>query len=73
MVFKPMSKPKTPDKPRDLIPPGEQFIRTTYLRLHRQKQDLTTEQAAAKLEAELKAGTVVRSGEWNGVQEYLKL
>ena len=67
-----MSKSKTPDKPRDLIPPGEQFIKTTYLRLHRQKQDLTPEQAAAKLESELKAGTVVRSGEWNGVPKYVK-
>jgi hypothetical protein len=68
-----MSKSKTPANPRDPMQPGEQFIKTTYLRLHRQKQDLTTEQAAAKLESELKAGTVERAGEWNGVPKYKRI
>lgn len=68
-----MSKPKTPDKPRDLIHPGEVFIKTTYLRIHHQKQGLTNEQATIKLEAELKAGTVEKCGVWNGVQKYRRV
>lgn len=57
-----MSKQKQSKKPEqlpDLIHSGELFIQETYLRLHRQKRELTTEQASKKLEFELKSGAVV--------------
>ena len=69
MVFEFMSKTRAPD----IIPPGEQFIKQTYIRLHHKKQGLTNEQAAQKLESELKAGTVEKCGVWNGVQKYRRV
>lgn len=58
-----MSKTAKPKKQpvllADVIKPGELFVRTTYIRLHRQKHNLTTEEADAKFESDLKFGSIV--------------
>lgn len=66
-------KVSKPEHLPELIPSGELFVRETYLRLHRQKHGLTTEQANQKFESELRLGTIVRYGARAEIQIYKKV
>lgn len=57
----------------DLFSPGELFIRETYLRMHRQKRGMTTEDAAQKLSDEIRLKTVVVHGNRAEVVIYRKV
>lgn len=57
---------------KDLLKPGEVFVRETYMRIHRQKHGLSTEEAAEKLNLELSAGTVTLYKKNGEVQLYQK-
>ena len=57
---------------RSTVSPGELFVRTTYVRLHKQKHGLSESEAFNIFEKELKSGSVVLSHEWSGVKIYKK-
>ena len=69
MKNKPKQKPLERPHP---INQGELFIKETYLRLHRSKLELTTEQALEKLNSDLRVGSVVIHGNRAEITIYLK-
>lgn len=64
---------KKPEPKAHPIKLGELFIKETYLRLHRQKNGMTTESASAQLETELKTGAVVIHGNRAEIKIYKKV
>jgi hypothetical protein len=67
------TKQSPPEKIPDVIKSGELFIRETYLRLHRQKREFSTEQANEKLEREIKSGSVVIHGNRGEIKIFKKV
>jgi hypothetical protein len=66
-------KPKVePNEIRSTVIPGELFVRTTYVRLYKQKHGLSEIKASNLFEKELKSGSVVFSHEWSGIKIYKK-
>jgi len=57
---------------RNTVSPGELFVRTTYVRLHKQKHGLSESEAFKLFEQDLKSGSVVFSHEWSGIKIYKK-
>lgn len=57
---------------RSTVIPGELFVRTTYVRLHKQKHGIPEGEALKLFESELKSGSVVFSHEWSGIKIYKK-
>jgi len=57
---------------RSTVTPGEMFVRTTYVRLHKQKYGIPEREASKLFEQELKSGSVVFSHEWSGIKIYKK-
>ncbi len=57
---------------RDTLNPGELFVRTTYIRLCKQKYGIPESEASNLLDAELKLGSVAISHDWGGIKIYKK-
>lgn len=70
--IKPKLKPKTPET-LDTVKPGEMFIRTTYIRLHWQKNGIPGSEASKLFDAELESGSIVVSHDWGGILIYKKI
>ena len=71
------TKPERPkaatNETRDTLKPGELFVRTTYIRLYKQKHEIPESEASKFLDAELQSGTVALSHKWGGIKIYKKL
>jgi hypothetical protein len=57
---------------KQILKVGEMFVQETYLRLQRQKNEMTTEQAQAKFESELRTGSIVKYSSRGDVTIYRK-
>lgn len=72
-MAKTKAKPKVEsNEMRTTVIPGELFVRTTYVRLHKQKYGIPESEASNLFEQDLRSGSVVFSHEWSGIKIYKK-